>query len=60
MARPTHGPLFEGLQTRDARWVEEQFPYGPTPVPRAPVRVVRGADGTPRVEPEIVANKDEL
>ena len=61
VARPTHGPLFEGLAARDALWVEEQFPYGATPVLRAPVRVVEGADGSHRVEPEIVAaDKDEL
>lgn len=60
VARTTHGPLFEGLTARDANWIAEQFPYGPTPVLRVPVRVVRGADGAPRVEPEIAAHKDEL
>ncbi len=52
--RPTHGPLFDGLTARDAQWIQEQFPYGPTPVLRAPVRVVHTAQGKKKVEAEIV------
>ena len=31
---PLFPPAFEGLETRNAAWLGEQFPYGSTPVQR--------------------------
>jgi dihydropyrimidinase len=40
---PTHGPLFEGLDKRDA--AGKAFPYGPTPVTREAEATAPGGSG---------------